>query len=58
MEACLIELPMEDPEKEMVEENFTKLGETICNEWIEVWRINEEIQFLKLMYWSFGLKKV
>ena len=58
MEAYLIELPMEDPKKEMVKENFAKLGETISNEWIEVWRINEEIQFLKLMYWSFGLKKV
>ena len=31
MEACLIELPVKDIEKEVVEQNFTKLGETISN---------------------------
>ena len=36
MEACLIELPMKEIEKEVVEENFTKFGETISNKQIEV----------------------
>ena len=58
MEAYLIELPMEELVKEKVEDNFSKLGETISNERIEVWKINEEIQPLKLMKWSFILKKV
>ncbi|XP_034689198.1 uncharacterized protein LOC117917081 [Vitis riparia] len=57
-EAYLIELPMEELEKEKVEDNFSKLGEVISNERIEVWRINEEIQPLKLMKWSFSFKKV
>ena len=57
-EAYLIELPMEKLVKEKVEDNFSKLGEAISNERIEVWSINEEIQPLKLMKWSFGLKKV
>ncbi|KAL6336501.1 hypothetical protein AAG906_022442 [Vitis piasezkii] len=57
-EAYLIELPMEELVKENVEDNFSKLGEVISNEWIEVWRINEEIQPLKLMKWSFSFKKV
>nr|CAN81168.1 hypothetical protein VITISV_022917 [Vitis vinifera] len=57
-EAYLIELPMEELVKEKVEDNFSKLGETISNERIEVWRINEEIQPLKLMKWSFSFKKV
>ena len=58
MEAYLIKLPMEELVKENVEDNFSKLGEAICNELIEVWMINEEIQPLKLMKWSFGVKKV
>ena len=41
-----------------VKDNFSKFGEAISNEQIEVWRINEEIQPLKLMKWSFSLKKV
>ncbi|KAL6318217.1 hypothetical protein AAG906_035723 [Vitis piasezkii] len=45
-------------QKEKVEDNFSKLGEAIFNEQIKVWSINEEIQPLKLMKWSFGLKKV
>ncbi|RVW83972.1 hypothetical protein CK203_047320 [Vitis vinifera] len=57
-EAYLIELPMEELVKEKVEDNFSKLGEIISNEWIEVWRINEEIEPLKLMKWSFSFKKV
>ncbi|RVW12755.1 hypothetical protein CK203_108645 [Vitis vinifera] len=57
-EAYLIELPMEELVKEKVEDNFSKLGEVISNERIEVWRINEEIQPLKLMKWSFSFKKV
>ncbi|RVW43052.1 hypothetical protein CK203_090068 [Vitis vinifera] len=57
-EAYLIELPMEELVKEKVEDNFSKLGEVISNELIEVWRINEEIQPLKLMKWSFSFKKV
>ncbi|RVX23105.1 hypothetical protein CK203_000631 [Vitis vinifera] len=57
-EAYLIELPMEELVKEKVEDNFSKLGDIISNEWIEVWRINEEIQPLKLMKWSFSFKKV
>ena len=36
MEACLIELLVKDIEKEVVEENFTKFGETISNKQIEV----------------------
>ncbi|KAL6312322.1 hypothetical protein AAG906_007992 [Vitis piasezkii] len=58
METYLIELPMEELKKEKVEDNFSKLGEAISNEWIEVWKINEEIQPLKLMKWSFSFKKV
>ena len=57
-EAHLIELPMEELVKQKVEDNFSILGETISNERIELWRINEEIQPLKLMKWSFGFKKV
>ena len=57
-EAHLIELPMEELVKQKVEDNFSILGETISNEPIELWRINEEIQPLKLMKWSFGFKKV
>ncbi|RVW76607.1 hypothetical protein CK203_048711 [Vitis vinifera] len=57
-EAYLIELPMEELVKENVEDIFSKLGEVISNEQIEVWRINEEIQPLKLMKWSFNFKKV
>ena len=58
MKAYLIELPMEELVKENVEDNFSKLGEAISNKRIEVQRINEEIQPLKLMKWSFGFKKV
>ncbi|RVW12580.1 hypothetical protein CK203_106350 [Vitis vinifera] len=57
-ETYLIELPMEELVKEKVKDNFSKLGEVISNERIEVWRINEEIQPLKLMKWSFSFKKV
>ena len=57
-EAHLIELPMEELVKQKVEDNFSILGETISNDRIELWRINEEIQPLKLMKWSFGFKKV
>nr|CAN66501.1 hypothetical protein VITISV_004585 [Vitis vinifera] len=57
-EAHLIELPMEELVKENVEDNFSKLGEVISNERIEVWKINEEIQLLKLIKWSFDFKKV
>ena len=57
-EAYLIELPMKELVKEKVKDNFSKLGEVISNERIEVWRINEEIQPLKLMKWSFSFKKV
>ena len=49
---------MENLVKENVEDNFSKLGEVISNEQIEIWRINEEIELLKLMKWSFSLKKV
>ncbi|RVW42635.1 hypothetical protein CK203_098289 [Vitis vinifera] len=58
IKAYLIELPMENLVKENVEDNFSKLGEVISNEQIEIWRINEEIELLKLMKWSFSLKKV
>ena len=58
IEAYLIELSMEKLMKEKVKDNFSKFGEAISNEQIEVWRINEEIQPLKLMKWSFSLKKV
>ena len=44
--------------KEKTEDNFSKLGEANSNERIEVWRINEEIQPLKLMKWSFDYKKL
>ena len=54
----MIELTIEELVKEKVEDNFSKLGEAISNERIEVWRINEEIQPLKLMKWSFYFKKV
>ena len=57
-EAYLIELTMEELVKEKVEDYFSKLGEAISNERIEVWRINEEIQTLKLMKWSFSFKEV
>ena len=43
--------------KEKAEENFAKLGEAISNERVEVWRINEEIQPMKLIKGCFGLKK-
>ena len=49
---------MEELVKENVEDNFSKLGEVISNERIEVWKINEEIQLLKLIKWSFDFKKV
>ena len=58
LKAYLIELPMEELVKENVEETFAKLDEVISNEPIEVWRINEEIQHLKLMKRFFGLNKV
>ena len=35
-EAHLIELPMEEPVKQKVENNFSKLGEAISNKRIEV----------------------
>ena len=58
MEACLIELPMEELMKGNVKENFAKLGEVISNKWIEFQRINEKIKPLKLMKWSFDFKKL
>ena len=58
MKAYLIELPMEELVKENVEDNFSKLDEVISNERIEVWKINEEIQPLNLIKWSFDFKKV
>ncbi|XP_034689130.1 uncharacterized protein LOC117917001 [Vitis riparia] len=57
-EVYLIELPMKELVKENVEDKLSKRGEAISNERIEVWRIKEEIQPLKLMKWSFSSKKV
>ncbi|CBI35253.3 unnamed protein product, partial [Vitis vinifera] len=37
---------------------FQNLMKQFLMNGFEVWRINEEMQPLKLMKWSFGLKKV
>ena len=55
IEAYLIELSMEKLMKEKVKDNFSKFGEAISNEQIEVWRINEEIQPLKVKTMKHGM---